>query len=559
MRRYSNSQLLLLISLGAAIPRIYLGVKQHVDYDGYWNVFIAMQDNWGALWKDYQATLHPPLLYFLLKVSLWFGHSVLVYRAISILTGIGSVFIVGKIAEKLSLCWFTPVNAALAYGFALPAILVSNEVRDNMLCVFFVLASFYYFLDIVDGHRNWKSRIGFAALAILGIASNYVVFLYVFACGLAAAVFCIRSFRQKFLTRVALDVATFLPIASFGALMYYTHAQKFAVAHDYLSEFYFDPRRGETVIQFLFRNAQYLFNSFSPVEVEARARFGIVLIVLVLAAGFTVYMIRRPLLENNRSRALLLVATFILGSLIAGGLMRKYPFGGYLHQQFILFPFAVLSGWVLIDRVMNAVSIRRLSTGLSIAVILLTLGFSAIQFHRLPKDSTRLFQEEVNRFRNTFSSYAAVYVDQFSLIIFFMHYDDWNWHFVGTNPSLPTIQIYRVSKGTEQFFVVRDRARWNANYQEPMFYSDVAKVLRSQPLLSLTTFNIRQFPEGPSDQKNSALENQIVQLAFASKLCVKEPRLVTFSSTYINLTDGPCKTQPLLLAPYAQQKSEAGS
>src|SRR6266446_9783632 len=319
MRGHSNSHLLLLIALAAAIPRVYLGSTQHIDYDGYWHVFIAMQDKWEIFWREYQANFHPPLFYLMLKVSRWFGKSALVYRGISILTGVVSVFVVGKIAEKLSLWKYTPAIAALSYGFALPSIIISNEVRSYMLCVFFVLASFYYFLDTLDGCSHLKFRIGFAVLAILAIGSHYSASFYVFACGLVAGVFGILSFRRNFLNRVVLDLATFLPIASFGALMYYTHAESHAtIAANYLSDFYFQPGGEERLTAFLFRNAQYLFNSFSPVEVGTHSQFGIVLAFLVFAAGFMVYLIQRPLLENARAAATALTTAFILGSIIAG-------------------------------------------------------------------------------------------------------------------------------------------------------------------------------------------------------------------------------------------------
>src|SRR5439155_5168055 len=109
--------------------------------------------------------------------------------------------------EKLSLWRYTPAIAALAYGFALPSIIISNEVRSYMLCVFFVLVSFYYFLDILDGRRHLKSRICFAAFAIIGIGSHYCAFFYVFACGLVAGGYVLLSFRQMFFNLLILELA----------------------------------------------------------------------------------------------------------------------------------------------------------------------------------------------------------------------------------------------------------------------------------------------------------------------------------------------------------------
>src|SRR5579872_3497588 len=123
------------ISLLAAVPRLYLAATQFIEYDGYWHVFIAMQDNWQQFQWEYHSNFHPPLFYLLLRLALRFGHSRLVYRAISLLTGVAAVFVIGKIAEKVSLRRETPVIAALAFGVALPAIIISCEVRSYMLSV----------------------------------------------------------------------------------------------------------------------------------------------------------------------------------------------------------------------------------------------------------------------------------------------------------------------------------------------------------------------------------------------------------------------------------------
>src|SRR5690348_10054606 len=182
---------LLGIALLAALPRLYLAATQFIEYDGYWHVFIAMQDNWQQFQWEYQSNFHPPLFYLLLKLALLFGHNRMVYRAISLLTGVAAVFVIGKIAQKVSLRRETAVVAALAYGLALPAIIISCEVRSYMLSVFFVLVSFYYFLDMVGpaGGASGKSRALFALSAILAGYSHYGAFFYVFACAVCAALF----------------------------------------------------------------------------------------------------------------------------------------------------------------------------------------------------------------------------------------------------------------------------------------------------------------------------------------------------------------------------------
>jgi hypothetical protein len=544
------------ISLAALAPRVYLGITQQVDFDGYWHVFIAGQDRWKIFWREYQINPHPLLSYLLLRLSLWFGRSALVFRAVPILSGVGSIFITGKITEKLSLWPYTPAIAALAYGFALPSILLSIEVRGYMLCVCFMLASFYYFLAILDGHSHWKSRILFAVFAMLSISSHYFALFYVLACGLVAAAFDLPSWRKKSLKRVVLDLATFLPVAAFGGLSYYGHGQRRAVVQNHLIDFYFQPGRGEPLNAFLFRNAQYLFNLFSPVEVKTPAYFVIVLVGLALSAAFAVYLIRRPLLENTRAAAMALTSALILGGIIVGGITGRYPFGGFLRHQFILFPFAVMFGCVLLDRSAKAISNRRLKTALLLTVVLAVIAASAAQFYRFPRVATVMCTDEMNRFSEVFPSPSTVYLDDFSLYIFFAHHLDWNWHFLVSNAAVPTTDIYRVSKGTQQVLVVWDRSRWSVDLRDSAFYRDLAAVMRAQELRSIETFTIHDRSVPTMAESNSAIESRIKGLATAAGLCVNKPGFVTTDNAYVEFTDGPCGSNPQSPQPSVERTAE---
>jgi hypothetical protein len=118
---------LLCIALLGAIPRLYLGATQFIEYDGYWHVFIAAQDDWQQFRWEYNANFHPPLFYLLLKVVMRFGRTRLVYRAISLAAGIAAIFVIGQIAKKISRVSYMPAFAALAYGIALPSIIISCE------------------------------------------------------------------------------------------------------------------------------------------------------------------------------------------------------------------------------------------------------------------------------------------------------------------------------------------------------------------------------------------------------------------------------------------------
>ena len=137
---WSRTNLLLLLVSGlAAIPRVYLGLTAHtwLDYDGYWHLFIARQDNWDAFLWEYRFNVHPPLVFLLLKTVSFFGHHVLVYRSVSILTGIASVFVVGKIAQKVCSHPLVAPITALAFALSWTPTKMSLVMQAYMLCIFF--------------------------------------------------------------------------------------------------------------------------------------------------------------------------------------------------------------------------------------------------------------------------------------------------------------------------------------------------------------------------------------------------------------------------------------
>ena len=266
--------ILVFIALAAAVPRLLLGASQFIEYDGYWHVFIAQQDNWDNFWADIYVNAHPPLYFLLLKVALHLGHSLMVYRSISLLTGIASVFLVGRIALKVTGSNIRAYQTALAYGLALPGIIISCEVRSYMLSVFFVLLSFSYLLDIPgsDTRRNEaKSRTGFAAGAILACLSHYFAFFYAGAAmALLLCRFAVRTYKAEaasWRAEAAVEAATSLPVVAVIYTLYKVHAGPLAQIQGHLLPYYYDPAGHETVTAFLLRNWKNFVNLFSPFEI----------------------------------------------------------------------------------------------------------------------------------------------------------------------------------------------------------------------------------------------------------------------------------------------------
>jgi hypothetical protein len=435
------------------------------------------------------------------------------------------------------------VVAALAYGLALPSIIISCEVRSYMLSVFFILLSFYYFLDVLDepGGGPIKSRALFAVYAVLAGYSHYGAFLYICACLATSVLLDVSLFRRNLLKRLAEDLITFGVIAAALAYVYLTHGQPHAVVAEHLRGYYFQPAQ-ETLWAFLTRNSHQLLNLFSPLPVTGEITFYLVFATLFLASAWLVYLIRRlTQAENVQAAATVLMSIVLLAAMATGGVLGKYPYGGELRQQFFLFPFAILCGCILLDRIAAALR-PSLSTGLLGSASAVTIIAWSFAFAQYPKVHTELGTAQMNRFRTDFPAPPAIYVDEFNLINFFIHYHDWRWHFVGHCQAAPAIDIYRVSRGTESFLLLRDFSRWNLDWADQALFHDLAACIQDQRLPSLTIFYTRQKPGADAIQQEPAVARRVLTEAATESLCVRRLR-VEGARVYARVVAGKCETE----------------
>jgi len=528
------------VALIAAIPRIYLAITQYIEYDGYWHVFIASQDNWHQFFQEYASNYHPPLFYLLLKVAMLFGHSRLVYRTISLLTGVAAVFVMGKIAQRISFYRYSPVIAALAYGLALPSIVISCEVRSYMLSVFFILLSFWWFLDMVGDSVGCpiKSRLLFALFAALAGYSHYGAFLYIGTCAGVAALVDLFSIRRRFWARLGRDIATFGAIAAALAYVYVTHGQPHAGIAEHLRAYYL-PTSQESVRTFLIVNTQHLLDAFSPFPIPLGVPFFCLLGVLLITGAFLIYSLRpfsAP--ENFQAAVTIFLGACLLLLIVLGGIVGKYPYGGELRQQFFLFPFGIFAGTVAFDRIVRSAG-ARLEKRLLVSACLVIVGSWSVAFAEYPKTRPELGTIQMRSFHRDFPAPPAVYVDQFNLINFFIHYHDWHWHFVSSCHAVPSVSLYRLTKGTQSILLLRDVPRWTLDLRDPALYAEISKCMKELNLPSLTIFYTRHEPATVPVQQEPELGDRILAVAAVNSLCVSKLRVVG-ARVYASLVPGEC-------------------
>lgn len=517
-----SSRTLILIALASAVPRLWLGASQFIEYDGYWHVFIAQQDKWKNFWADIYANAHPPLFFLLLKFLMMFGRSVLLYRSISIATGVASVFLVGWIAWKVTRSNMRAYQAALAYGLALPGIIVACEVRSYMLSAFFVLISFACLLELA-GPENPKFetrwRTGFAACAILACLSHYYAFYYA---GAAILLLGIRAVFER--ARWKAEAATCVPVIGSVAMLYLGHARNLATILPHLLPYYFNPAGQETASAFLLRNWKNFINLFSPFAVSANA-----VAIGILALSLVCLIWLGGLQQKWEPAWTIRITAIMLAGFALSGLAGKYPFGGDLRQQYLLFPFLVLCAAIVVERLAGPagrfvpVYPRDVLNGVAIVAI---IWMSAVQFERYPKVTTNVGADRMAVFDRIEPAPTAVYLDQYNLIMFFIFHHNWRWKSIEPQPPLDGTDVYRLTRGRDEMLVFRDKNDWNIDPDDPAVFGKLAQTLRAEKTQTdktpeISVFSARQVPPRPPFSDLKLVRRTMVKDAADAGMCVQ--------------------------------------
>ena len=538
--------LLLGIVLLAAIPRLYLAATQYVEYDGYWHVFVAQQDRWRNFVWDYKHLDHPPLYMFVLRWTLWLGKSHLAYRAIPLLAGLASVVALGKVAAKMTHSKLTPPLVALALALALPAIVISCEVRAYMLASFLMLIAYTFFLDAIDREEpagSLRPRVFFAVSAVLACLTEYCAVFFVCALFGIGVVLPLLRRREPLLKAWAREAATFGAVFAVVALPYVKQLSGSAITKGHLLAYYYDPSGQDSRSEFLFRGLRNTFDLFSPWAAPSRSAFLVIACGLLLAVSGTLWLVRRIGEPKNAAAAATIAATVILLiELMVASMVRLYPFGGLMRQQYFLLPFLLLCAFLLPDRLAAAIP-RPAAYALAavLALAIAAVGYS--KFEAFPKVTETLMTDQMARFNNRFPAPEAVYVDQYNVIAFFVHHDTWKWKFIGRLTSVPNVDIYRVSRGTEQMLVFRDKGRWLADPLDPTFYDNLSECLRSKGLGSITLLRLAQDESPWAAPELKAYRQSILELAGAHGLCIQD-QLIHDRDVYEEFRAGNCTPPP---------------
>lgn len=495
---------LLAIALAALIPMLVLGASEFISYDGYWYLFIATQNSWKQFLAEYGANAHPILYFLLLRCIGLLKHSRLVLRSGSIIPSAASIYVIGLTAAKLCRNKGSALLAAAAYGFSMVMIEIAVDVRSYPLCLFFVLTAFYFLVDFLDrdfGPLAARSLVLFGVFTSAAIGTEYYAVFFLLACMAVLSMVFVRSdlrHRAIYWTAenwVAPFAAFSLPIATI-AFFYWTHIRHQPLMYGHLTDFYWTP--GSSKIDFILRNLRSDLNYISPLQIVSTQ-----VLVAVLATAVPAIVIFAFFQVRSRGTVSAgipgLIALVITAELIAVSLLRRYPFGGFERQQSILFPFLILAGFILLDRALSYLPAAWLRASVfGVCAVLIGINFH-YQWLRTPRRSEELLTREYQTFKSKAAPAEAIYLDQFSLIGYYIHTNDWNWEFYRHFREPDRVDEYRLTAPSGQhLFLLRNIDQWNFDLRNPATYQTLTQSMRDAEVTSANIFLLKQVP-GPAD------------------------------------------------------------
>jgi hypothetical protein len=155
-------------------------------------------------------------------------------------------------------------------------------------------------------------------------------------------------------------------------------------AENSVMQFYWS--KGTSMLWFVSENLRSDLNYCSPIELSTAVAISLVCILLVTIVWRFVLL---PAIAGKSIVvfSILLILLLIISELIVLSLIRRYPFGGYARQQSILFPFFILTAFLLLDRVVGYLPAGWPRIGLSIATGLAIAASFSSQWRKLPGGS----------------------------------------------------------------------------------------------------------------------------------------------------------------------------
>ena len=321
-----------------------------MGYDEHWHLYVATVS---PLWKMVLAAssdFHPPVYYLPLRLLTKMGIDPFWSRLAAVIPTILSVplwyFLLRKLRVNIPTALTATLVLATAYSFQHMGVLI----RSYAPTAFLLLVGLWFWLDLLPGTRGKPSR--WSAVMSLLFFTLAIGFLY------AAAFFTSAVFGATLLVMAVNRDArqtiwdnwrrySGFPewFAFFGfhllAILWFAMTWGVHMNDDipfHVSQFGY--QAGEPMLAFLHQGMRFELDLLTPLGTLGNLGLDIGMgLLLVVIATLAAINLRRG---NSGAAVTALAAALLLAILALLALTGKYPFGGELRHQYLMFPLLLL-------------------------------------------------------------------------------------------------------------------------------------------------------------------------------------------------------------------------
>jgi len=380
--------LLLITTVAVLLLQINWSLQPNYGYDEAWHVYLA---GIGPGWKFLLAVAadpHPPIYYLLLRPFVSLGLDPIYPRLLSIIPAALTIPLLYALLRKLniraSLALLTVMLLATAISFEQ----VGITVRSYSLTVFFLLAALWFWADLFPDSRGRPSRLStIAALTLFALA---------FGCLYAAAFVSLAIFLATLLVMLAAPASGALIRQNLRRYSSWPEWLLFVTVHllgvswffftwvrhinlqtpSYLSQF--ARQAGQPAWDFIHQGLRLELALFTPLDGLSNQLLDLgLLVLLAVIIALTVHNLRR----GRPMRALLSISPLLVTMTLALlGVLDKYPFGGAMRHQYILFPLLLLLIPLLLDALWGGLRSSLPRRLMLVTVVVITVASALQQF-----------------------------------------------------------------------------------------------------------------------------------------------------------------------------------
>ena len=364
-----------------AVMQFHYGAAPYFGYDEAAHFYLAtLRPDW-KFFLGVSTDAHPPLYYLIMRAFIQLGPDPIYARMPTILATIITVPLLFALLRKIRIRTPVALVTTIILAASFPFLDLGVTTRSYSLAILLMLVAIWFWVGMIPGskkdHPSRGAAVGSLAFFALAFSILYATLFATTALfGSALLLMAIDSRARKQIYQAwirhsrwpewLLFILAHLLLLGWFMIGWGAHIGAEVPSH--VVQFSLQP--GQSVLQFLHHALHLELALFAPGSGLSETVLDLgLLAILLVAVWVTVVNLRK----QNYIRAILALTPLLLTVILAIlGITGKYPFGGIMRHQYVLFPLLVILLGLALDTAWRWLTNVYLKT----ILLALVLGFS---------------------------------------------------------------------------------------------------------------------------------------------------------------------------------------